>query len=103
MTLIRPGLARLSPFSRPRVKQSGRADVTALSPLSAVAAFPAGGAEALPDTASSGRAAAFVNIAPALVTMVVGLAVLFCVGFLQTPAVHNGVHDTRHATGFPCH
>lgn len=41
--------------------------------------------------------------APALATMAFGLVVLFCVGFLQTPAAHNGAHDTRHANGFPCH
>jgi len=40
---------------------------------------------------------------PALLTIVCGLLVLFCVGFLQTPAVHNSTHDTRHANGFPCH
>ena len=46
------------------------------------------------------RAAAKV---PALVTIAFGLVVLFCVGFLQVSAVHNGAHDTRHANGFPCH
>lgn len=40
---------------------------------------------------------------PALVTIAFGLVVLFCVGFLQVSAVHNGAHDTRHANGFPCH
>ena len=40
---------------------------------------------------------------PALVTLAFGLAILFCVGFLQVSAVHNGAHDTRHANGFPCH
>jgi cobalt transporter subunit CbtB len=39
----------------------------------------------------------------AMATIAGGLVILFCVGFLQTPAVHNGAHDTRHATGFPCH
>ena len=42
-------------------------------------------------------------MAPALATIALGVLVLFCVGFLQTPAVHNGAHDTRHADGFPCH
>ncbi len=41
--------------------------------------------------------------APALATIALGLLILFCVGFLQVPAVHNGTHDTRHANGFPCH
>jgi cobalt transporter subunit CbtB len=39
----------------------------------------------------------------AMATIACGLVILFCVGFLQTPAVHNGAHDTRHANGFPCH
>jgi cobalt transporter subunit CbtB len=45
----------------------------------------------------------FADRAPALMTIAFGLIVLFCVGFLQTPAAHNGAHDTRHANGFPCH
>lgn len=40
---------------------------------------------------------------PALVTVLGGIALLFLVGFVQIPAVHNGAHDTRHANGFPCH
>jgi len=46
------------------------------------------------------RAAARV---PALVTIALGLVIVFCVGFLQVFAVHNGAHDTRHNNGFPCH
>jgi cobalt transporter subunit CbtB len=40
---------------------------------------------------------------PALLTLLFGVALLFCVGFMSLPAVHNGAHDTRHANGFPCH
>ena len=40
---------------------------------------------------------------PALMVIACGLVVVFCVGFLNTPAVHNAAHDTRHADGFPCH
>jgi cobalt transporter subunit CbtB len=40
---------------------------------------------------------------PAILTIVAGIGLLFLVGFLQVPAVHNGAHDTRHANGFPCH
>jgi cobalt transporter subunit CbtB len=43
------------------------------------------------------------RVLPALMTIACGLFILFCVGFVQTPAVHNGAHDTRHANGFPCH
>lgn len=49
------------------------------------------------------RASRVVAAAPALVTIAVGLMLLFCVGFLQVSAVHNGAHDTRHANGFACH
>lgn len=40
---------------------------------------------------------------PAVLMLVGGIALLFLVGFVQVPAVHNGAHDTRHANGFPCH
>lgn len=40
---------------------------------------------------------------PALATFAAGLLLLFVIGFLQVPAVHNAAHDTRHANGFPCH
>jgi cobalt transporter subunit CbtB len=43
------------------------------------------------------------RVLPALMTIACGLLILFCVGFMQIPAVHNGAHDTRHANGFPCH
>ncbi|MSP02214.1 MAG: CbtB-domain containing protein [Acetobacteraceae bacterium] len=32
-----------------------------------------------------------------------GAVMLYGVGFSTTEAVHNAAHDTRHATGFPCH
>jgi cobalt transporter subunit CbtB len=41
--------------------------------------------------------------APALITLAFGVLLLLVVGFVQTPAVHNGAHDTRHANGFPSH
>jgi cobalt transporter subunit CbtB len=40
---------------------------------------------------------------PAIITVACGIVLLFVVGFLQVPAVHNGAHDTRHTNGFPCH
>jgi cobalt transporter subunit CbtB len=40
---------------------------------------------------------------PAILTILGGIALLFLVGFVQVPAVHNGAHDTRHSNGFPCH
>ena len=32
-----------------------------------------------------------------------GGVVLFGVGFANAEALHNAAHDTRHASGFPCH
>jgi cobalt transporter subunit CbtB len=33
----------------------------------------------------------------------IGMTLLFGVGFASDMAVHNGAHDTRHSRGFPCH
>jgi cobalt transporter subunit CbtB len=55
------------------------------------------------DLAAGVHAERVVARVPALATIAFGLVVLFCVGFLQVSAVHNGAHDTRHANGFPCH
>lgn len=55
------------------------------------------------DARTDARVQSAARVAPALATIAVGLVMLFCVGFLQTRAVHNGAHDTRHANGFPCH
>lgn len=32
-----------------------------------------------------------------------GLTLIGGVGFAANMAVHNGAHDARHASGFPCH
>jgi cobalt transporter subunit CbtB len=40
---------------------------------------------------------------PALALLAFGAVMLYGVGFVTIPAVHNAAHDTRHATGFPCH
>ncbi len=32
-----------------------------------------------------------------------GLLLIVGAGFASNLAVHNGAHDSRHATGFPCH
>jgi cobalt transporter subunit CbtB len=34
---------------------------------------------------------------------VLGLVILYGVGFVSSPIVHNAAHDARHAQGFPCH
>ena len=32
-----------------------------------------------------------------------GAMVVFTVGLAQSATLHDAAHDTRHATGFPCH
>jgi cobalt transporter subunit CbtB len=43
--------------------------------------------------------AALANLLPALM----GIALLFLIGFVPYPAVHDAFHDVRHTAGFPCH
>jgi cobalt transporter subunit CbtB len=40
---------------------------------------------------------------PAVGVFLFGLAILYIVGFSNFPQAHNAAHDTRHASGFPCH
>lgn len=40
---------------------------------------------------------------PALFVLVLGVAVVTIAGHLQASTLHDAAHDTRHATGFPCH
>jgi cobalt transporter subunit CbtB len=35
--------------------------------------------------------------------LVLGLGLIFLVGFAPVSAVHNAAHDTRHSAAFPCH
>ncbi|WPZ35950.1 CbtB domain-containing protein [Thalassobaculum sp. OXR-137] len=43
------------------------------------------------------------RLMPALLVAFLGLSVLFVAGHAQTQTLHNAAHDSRHATGFPCH
>ncbi len=42
---------------------------------------------------------------PLVAAAMLGLALLFAVGFVQGQGdvVHNAAHDTRHSFAFPCH
>ena len=40
---------------------------------------------------------------PALALLGFGVVMVYGVGFSAIDPVHNAAHDTRHATGFPCH
>ncbi len=49
---------------------------------------------------ASSRSAVVLSAAFALM---LGVFVLFGVGFAQPELLHNAAHDTRHAFTFPCH
>jgi cobalt transporter subunit CbtB len=40
---------------------------------------------------------------PAIAVLMFGLVTLYFVGFSTASVAHNATHDTRHASGFPCH
>jgi cobalt transporter subunit CbtB len=61
-------------------------------------------AEILKTRASSGRLGVFESsITAPVCAVMLGLVLLYAAGFAQTAEIHNGAHDTRHSTGFPCH
>lgn len=39
----------------------------------------------------------------AMTVAVLGATLLFLAGHAQSATLHDAAHDTRHATGFPCH
>ena len=43
------------------------------------------------------------RLAAAAVAALLGLGVIWVVGFSHVPAWHNAAHDTRHSMAFPCH
>lgn len=43
------------------------------------------------------------TVLPALLAAALGVALIFVGGFAETKPLHSTTHDTRHATGFPCH
>lgn len=47
--------------------------------------------------------ARFQAIAAASAAALLGLVLLWGVGFSPVEAVHNAAHDARHSAGFPCH
>ena len=54
-------------------------------------------------TAGAPSGAKAVSAVPAVMAAVLGLFMLWGVGFSPISAVHNAAHDVRHAAGFPCH
>ncbi|HVL02448.1 MAG TPA: CbtB-domain containing protein [Dongiaceae bacterium] len=52
---------------------------------------------------TSAQPASAAAIGQSLVMLLAGACLIFLVGFAPVSAVHNAAHDTRHASGFPCH
>jgi len=51
---------------------------------------------------TNSRARSEARIAAALATLL-GLFLLWGVGFSHIPELNNAAHDTRHSMAFPCH
>ncbi len=43
------------------------------------------------------------RIAPGLVALLLGAALIYVTGFASKVELHNAAHDGRHSAGFPCH
>jgi len=43
------------------------------------------------------------SLIPILGAAILGLAMLYGVGFASMDVAHNAAHDARHAFAFPCH
>jgi cobalt transporter subunit CbtB len=43
------------------------------------------------------------RLAAAAMAALLGLGIIWGVGFSHVPAWHNAAHDTRHSMAFPCH
>ncbi|RXF73727.1 CbtB domain-containing protein [Hansschlegelia zhihuaiae] len=57
-------------------------------------------------TGTFGQAAGRVDqsaLPAAFAAFTLGALIIFAVGFAGPQMIHNAAHDTRHATGFPCH
>ena len=39
----------------------------------------------------------------AIATFILGLGLIYTVGFAPIESVHDAAHDSRHALSFPCH
>ena len=50
--------------------------------------------------AGTGRGA---RVIAAGVALVLGVLLIFGIGFAEPAALHNAAHDARHVLSFPCH
>lgn len=51
-------------------------------------------------TVAGGRSA---TLAAATMSALLGLMIIWGVGFSHIDVFHNAAHDTRHSNAFPCH
>lgn len=54
-------------------------------------------------TTNTQAKAASTNLATILFVAILGAGLLFTAGFANSATLHDSVHDSRHAIGFPCH
>jgi cobalt transporter subunit CbtB len=55
------------------------------------------------NTTLGARASGQSRAVPLLLAAVLGLVVVWIVGFSHVEAAHNAAHDYRHSMAFPCH
>ena len=60
-------------------------------------------AETYPDQQIVRRSGQRATIWPAAVAAMLGLTILYVVGFAGSHVIHNAAHDARHSLNFPCH
>lgn len=60
-------------------------------------------AQSLTQTQTTQRSLALTKPLQLVGAVLLGTIILYGAGFLNTAAVHNAAHDTRHSQGFPCH
>ena len=49
------------------------------------------------------QAPAIPKVVQLIAAFALGGMIVYGAGFVNTGAVHNAAHDTRHSQGFPCH
>ncbi len=55
------------------------------------------------NTATKTASTADTGLAAIVFTAFIGVSIIFMTGFASSQTIHDFEHDTRHATGFPCH
>jgi cobalt transporter subunit CbtB len=56
-----------------------------------------------PATTGSAAGSRSTTLVGAMMSAVLGLVIIWGVGFSHIDVFHNAAHDTRHSNAFPCH